>query len=211
MRIRPPGHLWVAASGIRPYSAFVRKFGIMNKSVLLCACVFFPIVARADENSASKFASGAGTGAFLAAGVLLPLLRDGEAGKQRSIRTADALLSSAFVTEGLKRIVRSDRPDDAKARDGFPSQHATAAFAVAAMQAHYRPKEALFWYGGAALISASRVDLRRHRARDVVGGAAIGYFTARFELRSQRGLLLRPFVHNSGPARSAGLQFSRTF
>lgn len=183
----------------------------MKKSVLLCGTALLCGSAAHADKGASHFASGAGTGVFLAAGLLLPLARDGEAGKDHAIRTADSLLTSGLVTEGLKHLVRQDRPDDFTARDGFPSMHATAAFAVATMQAHYHPKEAIFWYGGATLISASRVDLRRHRTRDVAAGAAIGFFTAKLELRSNKGLLLRPFIRETGAARSSGLEVSRVF
>lgn len=181
--------------------------------LLLGAIAFAASAARPAnaDSDASRFVSGTGAGVFLAAGVLLPLLRDGEDGRCNAARTADSLLSSVLVTEGLKHIVHEDRPDDTNARDGFPSTHATATFAVAAMQAHYHPREALLWYGGAALISASRVDLRRHRTRDVVAGAAIGYFTAQAELRSSKGLLLRPFVRRQGADRSAGLELTRAF
>ncbi|HEX8552568.1 MAG TPA: phosphatase PAP2 family protein [Abditibacteriaceae bacterium] len=183
----------------------------MHKTLLFCGLSVLCSGAAHADKGASRFASGAGTGAFLAAGVLLPLLRDGDVGKERSLRAADSLLTSTLVTEGLKRVVRADRPNDPNARDGFPSSHATAAFAVATMQAHYRPREAFLWYGGAALISASRVDLRQHRTRDVAAGAAIGYLTAKLELRSDRGLLLRPFIKHEGQTRTAGLEFSRIF
>jgi hypothetical protein len=183
----------------------------MNKLVLLCSLTLLSSSAAHADRGASRFASGTGTSAFLAAGLLLPLLRDGEEGKNHAIRTADSLLTSTLITEGLKRIVRSDRPDDRNARDSFPSSHATAAFAVATMQAHYHPKEALLWYGGATLIAASRVDLRRHRTRDVAAGAAIGFVTAKLELRSNNGLLLRPFIRETGTSRSSGLEVSRVF
>lgn len=185
----------------------ISALGCMTAVCLLSANIG---TARADH-SASRFASGAGTGVFLAAGLLLPLARDGKDGKCHAIRTVDTLLSSTLVTEGLKYLVHEDRPDDPSARDGFPSEHATAAFAVAAMQAHYHPREAILWYGGATLISASRVDLRRHRTRDVAAGAAIGFVTAQLELKSKNGLLLRPFVKNEGQVRTAGLQFSKAF
>lgn len=188
----------------------------MKKSTPLCGLLVAAALASGArgahaDNSAARFASGTGTGVFVAAGLLLPLLRDGKDGKCNTARTADSLLSSVLVTEGLKHLVREDRPDDPSARDGFPSEHATAAFAVATMQAHSHPREALLWYGGATLISASRVDLRRHRTRDVAAGAAIGFLTAQLELRSSKGLLLRPFVKNGGQTRTAGLEVSRIF
>lgn len=163
----------------------------------------------------AKFASGAGNLIFLAAGTLLPLIQGGKAGQQQSYRTADALLTSTLITEGLKAVVREKRPNS-DSRTSFPSGHATAAFAVATMEAHYHPKQALLWYGGATVIGASRVQLERHYWHDVIAGAAVGYFTAQLELRQKNGLILRPFIHgNSLTARSGdtvkGISLTKVF
>jgi len=147
----------------------------------------------------ARFASGAGNVLFLAAGVLAPLAEDGAQGRQHTYRAADSVLTSTLITEALKRIVREKRPDGS-ARTSFPSGHATAAFAVATMQANYHPKQALLWYGGATIIAASRVQLNRHYVHDVIAGAAVGYFTSHLELRSRHGLLLRPFISDREPA-----------
>ena len=164
-----------------------------------------------SNHSLAKFASGTGNILFLSVGTLLPLVEDGADGKQHSIRTADALIVSTLVTEGLKQVVHKKRPDGSDYKS-FPSGHATAAFAVATMQAHYHPKQAIFWYAGASAISASRVTLRRHYTVDVLAGAAIGFATARLEVGQNRGLLLRPFIHQTArDNRVAGLSFSRSF
>ena len=167
--------------------------------------------ASKDNNSLAEFASGTGNILFLSAGTLLPLVTDGKDGAQHSIRTADALISSTLIAEGLKVAVHKKRPDGTDYKS-FPSGHATATFTVATMQAHYHPKQAIFWYAGASAIAASRVTLRRHDTIDVVAGAALGYATARLELGQNRGLLLRPFVHQSAPGeRVTGLSLSKTF
>ena len=163
------------------------------------------------DASWAKFASGAGTYLFLGAGTLLPLVEDGKDGEQHAIRTADALLSATIITEGLKQVVHKKRPDGTDYKS-FPSGHATAAFAVATMQAHYHPKQAIFWYAGATAIAASRVKLRRHYTDDVLAGAAIGFATSRLELGQNRGLILRPFVRQSAPDnRVTGISFSKSF
>jgi membrane-associated phospholipid phosphatase len=84
------------------------------------------------------------------------------------------------------------------------------------MQSHYHPKQALYWYSGATLIAASRVQLDRHHVHDVLAGAAVGYLTSRFELSRPHGLLLAPFVHGDSTGRhaansSAGLQLTKVF
>lgn len=158
----------------------------------------------------ARFASGPGNIAFLAAGTLLPLVEDGKDGKQHSLRTADSLLTSTLITEGLKRIVRERRPDSEE-RTSFPSGHATAAFAVATMQAHYHPKQAIFWYAGAAAIAYSRVRLHRHYTQDVVAGAAVGILTSRLELKQSRGLALFPFIHGKQEGGGGGVSVSMNF
>lgn len=164
----------------------------------------------------ARFASGTGNLLFLAGSLALPLLADGKDGKQHALRTADALLTSTLITTALKGIVREPRPGSPDDRTSFPSGHATAAFAAATMASHYHPKQALFWYAGATLIGASRVQLNRHRWDDVAAGAAIGYFTARLELKSRRGLILRPFIRAGRADRRSvgggfGLQLSKSF
>lgn len=160
--------------------------------------------------SLAKFASGTGNDIYLAAGVLLPLIEDGRDKKDHSLRTADSLITATLLTEGLKRVFREKRPDNGQ-RNSFPSGHATAAFAVATMQASYHPKQAILWYTGAALISYSRVRLRRHYTQDVIAGAAIGFFTARFELKQRRGLILSPFISPRANGGGTGVSVSMNF
>lgn len=166
---------------------------------------------RSSGNGEAKFASGTGNLIYLAAGTLLPLIEDGKDGKEHALRTADSLLTSTLITEALKHIVRSPRPDNPNELTSFPSGHATAAFAVATMQAHYHPRQALLWYGGAALISYSRVQLNRHRYRDIVGGAAVGFLTSKLELSRPRGLILAPFIRPRSEGGGSGLSFSKSF
>lgn len=142
---------------------------------------------------AAEFASGTGTVLYLATGTFLPLVTDGKGHTQRSLRVADSVITSVAISETIKRIVREKRPDNSDDKS-FPSTHATAAFAAATMQSHYHPKQSLLWYGGAALISASRVRLRKHHWHDVIAGAALGYAVSKIELNQSRGLLLRPLI-----------------
>jgi len=160
--------------------------------------------------SLAKFASGTGNIIFLAAGTFLPLIEDGRNKKEHTLRTADSLITATLLTEGLKRIVREKRPDNSE-RNSFPSGHATAAFAVATMEAHYHPNQAILWYTGAALISYSRVRLRRHYTQDVIAGAAIGFLTARFELNQRRGLILSPFITPRAKGGGNGVSVSMNF
>jgi len=162
------------------------------------------------QPSWAKFASGSGTILFLGAGTLLPLIEDGRDKKDHSLRTADSLVTATLITEGLKRIVREKRPDNNE-RNSFPSGHATAAFAVATMQAHFHPNQAILWYAGASLIAYSRVRLRRHYTQDVLAGAAIGIVTARLEIASKRGFLFSPFIQSKREGGGTGVSISKSF
>lgn len=166
--------------------------------------------ARADalDHQIADFASGAGSIAYLVVGTGLPLVTDGRAGKTRSLRTADALGTSVLLSEGLKALTKEKRPDSNE-HDSFPSGHATAAFAVATMESQFHPRQALLWYAGASLISASRLTLHRHTLGDVLAGAALGYGTARLELSLPHGLILAPFIPKSerGMGVNVGLHF----
>jgi hypothetical protein len=189
---------------------FDSKF--LTPAMLALTFSFAPAVhADSFRDKEAKFASGAGFGIYVASGLALPLLEDGKDGKQRSLRTADALLTSALISEGLKRIIHSNRPDGSD-DDSFPSGHATLAFTVAAMQAHYKPKQAPLWYLGAGLIAESRVHLRKHRWRDVAAGGLIGYATARYELKQRRGFLLIPFINSRADgSRGGGVTITKRF
>ncbi len=149
------------------------------------------------NHSSAEFFSHEGNVAFLAAGVLLPLLRDGNKAHDHSIRSADTLLTSALLCEGLKRVFRKPRPDGSSDSYSFPSGHATAAFAIASMASRFHPKEGIFWYAGAFLIADSRVTLNRHRPEDVIAGAVLGIGTTAWEVSSSHGLILAPLVRRN--------------
>jgi membrane-associated phospholipid phosphatase len=153
----------------------------------------------------AQFGSGSGNILFLAAAVGLPLIEDGPQGRDHALRTADALGTSVLLTTGLKALTRVKRPDS-NARDSFPSGHATAAFAVATTESAFHPRQAPLWFLGAALISQSRVRLRRHTEADVIAGAAVGYLTARLELSQRRGLILSPLIQPR--SQGVGLQIT---
>ena len=166
--------------------------------------------AHADtlEHKLSAFASGSGSYLYLAAGVGLPLLGHERDGRTHTLRALDSLVTSVLLSEGLKRLTREKRPDSSE-RNSLPSGHATAAFAIAAIQSSFHPKQAPYWYLGAAAISASRVTLHRHYVHDVVAGAALGYGTARVEMGAPRGLILSPFIPSRG--HGAGINLSSAF
>jgi PAP2 superfamily len=189
------------------------KHGSIAATIVLSGLTFAPQVqAQTANNGFSDFVSGGGTALFLGGGALLPLLTDGADGGQHSLRVVDAVATSAALCYGVKSVIKSPRPDNDRELDSFPSCHATTAFAVARVQSHYHPDYALLWYGGAALIGYSRLDLNKHRFTDVLVGAGLGYLVGEVELNQSRGLLLFPLIRPDNQGNTVvGLQVQANF
>ena len=160
------------------------------------------------ESEVAQGVTDGGTAILLGGAVLLPLLEEGADGESQFLRTGDAVVATALATYALKHATRVERPDGS-GDDSFPSMHAATAFAAATVAAEYSPKDAPYWYGGAALVAWSRVRLKRHRLGDVAAGALLGYGLASLELELPRGMLLAPFVSPVGDG--AGLEVSLKF
>jgi membrane-associated phospholipid phosphatase len=190
------------------------KNGSIAAIVAMWGLTFVPKVqAQTVTNKGfSDFVSGPGTLLYIGGASLLPLLTDGSQGGQHSLRVVDALATSAILCNGLKAVIKSPRPDVPSEVDSFPSCHATTAFAVARIQSHYHPDYAALWYGGAALISYSRVDLNRHRVTDVLIGAGLGYLVGDIELKQKNGLILFPLIGQDNQGNTVvGLQVKGEF
>jgi hypothetical protein len=189
------------------------KYRSLATILLLSGLNFTPRVQAQTANKGfSDFVSGAGTILYIGGGSLLPLLTDGADGGQHSLRVIDAVATSAALCYGLKEVIKSPRPDNEKELDSFPSCHATTAFALARVQSHYHPDYALLWYGGAALIGYSRLDLNRHRFSEVLIGAGLGYLIGEIELGQKRGLLLFPLIRQDAQGNTVvGLQVKSDF
>jgi undecaprenyl-diphosphatase len=100
---------------------------------------------------------------------------------------------SAIVALGVAHVIGSiwDRPRPYEAHPGnahlflspspdpsFPSDHATAAFALAVAVFMYRRSAGWLLLGMAALVSVARVATGTHYPSDVLGGALLGALTA---------------------------------
>ena len=156
----------------------------------------------------ARFASGDGYTIYLAAGIALPILTDGDEGIDHATRTLDAVMASYLLSEGIKTFTEERRPDGSDHRS-FPSTHATVAFALATAESEWHPKQAPLWYLGAAIIADSRLELNSHRLGDVLVGAALGYCTTKWALSRPHGIILTPFIEpDSG---CVGIQVTATF
>jgi membrane-associated phospholipid phosphatase len=135
--------------------------------------------AWSGETGTHQFASDASKAIFpfLVVGEL-SLLTDGDTAKPEMLQGAKTMVATTLFTQILKRAVSEKRPNSS-AHTSFPSGHTSAAFAMATVVGDYKPNYKWLAYGVASTIGWSRVELHTHRWRDVIGGAALGYFTAK--------------------------------
>jgi membrane-associated phospholipid phosphatase len=96
----------------------------------------------------------------------------------------EATLLSEGITQGIKAIVRRDRPlrSDGTRAPGFsfPSGHASVTFAAATvLQQHLGWKAAVPTYLVASYVAISRLHDNRHFASDVAAGATEGIIIGR--------------------------------
>ena len=176
----------------------LRRSSLTLAAIALTLGTVSGVHADSSGRNLAKFASGSGNIIYLAAGLGLPLLRDGDHGGVHTARVADTLIVTLGITEGLKAITREKRPDSDE-HNSFPSGHTSAAFAVATIQSALHPREAALWFGGATAIGLSRIRLNRHHPQDVLAGALLGYGVGRWEVSRSRGLVLTPWIHDDAP------------
>lgn len=90
----------------------------------------------------------------------------------------EAQILSEGITQGIKRIVRRERPDNSGF--GFPSGHAAITMASATvLQQHLGWKAAVPTYLIGAYVAMSRLHDNRHYASDVVAGGTEGIIIGR--------------------------------
>jgi membrane-associated phospholipid phosphatase len=95
-------------------------------------------------------------------------------GDSEGVRQAGSgIVTNMLATQSLKLATDQTRPDGGNL--SFPSGHTSAAFQGAAfLHRRYGWDEAWPHYLAAGFVGYSRVHARRHRWRDVIGGAAVG-------------------------------------
>lgn len=101
---------------------------------------------------------------------------------------AVSLLGSSAITQGTKWLVNRERPDGDTDRhnSSFPSQHATAAAAVAVLVSKRHDRLGWFAWAVALWIGLSRIYLGRHYPTDVLSGYLLGAIASWLVLRGER-------------------------
>jgi len=132
-----------------------------------------PLYAQARTDHLTK---AIGTG-LEAAALGLPvvfLLDDDPTHRETGRRMADALIMDAAITQALKWVVNSPRPHGGS--QGFPSGHASLAFATATSLATREPHAAWIALPLAAVAGWTQVEIEEHTWEQFLAGAALGAF-----------------------------------
>ena len=123
--------------------------------------------------------------------IALAILGFGHTRNEKKLKIAGkyglyAVVSSRLIVEILKHLFGRPRPalfDSEGFRigptftsgyDAFPSGHAGSSFAFAYILSKLFPKKGYIFYGGAIIISFSRVYLDVHYASDIYAGGIVG-------------------------------------
>ena len=114
--------------------------------------------------------------------------------KETGFLAGEAALNAYLVTTGLKYGFDRSRPLEQPIYSGnfwnggtsMPSEHATAAWAIASVVAHEYPGPltSLLVYGLASAISTARVTGKQHFNSDVFVGSAIGWYVGKQAYRA---------------------------
>jgi membrane-associated phospholipid phosphatase len=142
---------------------------------------------------------------------LWSLNHDAPQAHETGILTGEALVDSLAVSGALQLVFRRERPDVDNARGkfftsnpldgGFPSNHAAAAWSMAAVIGDEYPgwltRTAV--YGLATGVSVSRVLAYQHFPSDVLVGSAAGWLIGHYVYRAHHNFNLNPFDNRPIP------------
>lgn len=175
-------------------------------------------VARAFRHVGQPEAFVTVGGGMIVAGVIA---RDAElrrSGARVLVAVAVAGLTTVAIKEAVGRLRPAETSDPYVFRplsryEGFPSGHATMAFALAtSLSAEIdRPWATALLYAGAAGTAWSRMNDQRHWFSDVLGGAAVGITAANVIEGRWRVFGLRPPAILAGPRGELRLQWTAEF
>jgi membrane-associated phospholipid phosphatase len=169
----------------------------------IIACTIATAPATASDHGWNT-ASGIGRDVLVAAAFGVPAVQGDWTG---DLQAGGSMGAAFLVSEGLKHVVREERPDRSDDKS-FPSGHASVSFAAAAtLENRYGWKVGLPAFALASFVGASRVEARKHHWYDVAAGAAIGTGSG-FLLTTKRtgGVRLVPFADSQGGGISVAMR-----
>jgi membrane-associated phospholipid phosphatase len=130
---------------------------------------------------------------------------------ETGLLSGEALVDGLAFSEAIELVTRRDRPNvnnakgsffSSNAFDGsFPSNHATAAWAMASVMADEYPGWLMKTtaYGLATTVSVSRVLAEQHFPSDVLVGSAAGWLIGHYVYRTHHNFSLDPFSNKPFP------------
>jgi membrane-associated phospholipid phosphatase len=152
----------------------------------------------AGEIARSRTISNYGTASLVGAAggmFLFGKIMHNDHASETGFLAGEAAVNAVLADFALKSIFQRQRPYEGSGAghffaggSSFPSEHAAASWAIAAVVAHEYPGAftKLVAYGLATAVTVTRVTGKEHFASDAIAGSAMGYFIARQIYRSHR-------------------------
>ena len=153
----------------------------------------------------------AGLGAVPAAMYLWSLNHYAPQAHETGLLSGEALVDGLAFSEAVELVTRRERPNvnnakgnffSSSAFDGsFPSNHATAAWAMASVMADEYPGWLMKTtaYGLATTVSVSRILAEQHFPSDVLVGSAAGWLIGHYVYHAHHNFSLDPFSNKPLP------------
>jgi hypothetical protein len=224
--------IWTSPAHIRLVDAeWLMPLGLLTAGTLATDTEFSKHLSNSPtrlskSNSFSNYGLGAMGG--LAGGLYLwGQLSHDDHKKETGLLAGEAAANSLVMVYAFKYALRRERPltddyrgDFWKGGDGFPSEHAAAAWSIASVVAHEYPGTLtqLMAYGMASAVSVSRLTAKQHFPTDVLIGSAIGWLNGEIVYRHHHDPELggstwetfkesRDYLERERPRQSMGTSF----
>jgi membrane-associated phospholipid phosphatase len=160
-----------------------------------------------DQKTANNISNGGivALGAIPAGAYTWSLFNHAPQAHETGLLAGEAVANGLVVNQALKFVFRRDRPlvNNSQGKffssgitdSSFPSNHATAAWAIAAVVGEEYPGwlPRLTLYGLATTVSVSRVLAYQHFPSDVLVGSATGWLIGHYVYRAHHNYSLTPF------------------
>jgi membrane-associated phospholipid phosphatase len=190
--------IWTSPAGLRASDAtWLMPLGLATAGMLATDTDFSKHLSNSPSRlKNSNTFSNYGLGSMVAAGAgfyLLGHITHDDHKRETGLLASEAAIDSLAVDYALKYALGRERPQQDNYQgnfwqggDSFPSEHATAAWAIASVIAHEYPGPLtqIMAYGMASAVSLSRLPAKQHFPSDVLIGSAIGWFIGQQVYRS---------------------------